>query len=187
MNISKILHQTASEYSTFAMIAKAKGQLEESKHFFKQAYELERTAVLQIQTDDTDPLFPFILKRSTAALAYKAGFYEIANKLVTDVLNENPPSFIAIELKEIADLVESAKEIQAQQKSIQINGKLTSASEAKHEIEVEDVKNKRHYVIGVSGDEIKGIVKKFFLEWVQVQVITEANGFLRLEQIKERR
>lgn len=183
MNVSKILHQTASEYSTFAMVAKAKGQMEESKQFFKQAYELERAAVLQLQEDESDPLFPFILKRSAAALAYKAGFYTTSDKLVTDALNEKPPTFIAIELKEIADLVNLARKEQGVQKSFRISGKLTSASESKHEIEVEDVNNKQHYAILVPTGEIKEIVKQFFLELVQVQAVAEPSGFLTLKKI----
>lgn len=109
MTLSKILHQAASEYSTFAMVAKAKGQFEESKGFFQQAFELEQEAVIKLEQGkyQDDPLFPFILKRSAATLAYKAGFYAKAEQLVLNTLKENPPVFIIKELEDIIDLVKN--------------------------------------------------------------------------------
>lgn len=189
MNISKILHQTASEYSTFAMVAKAKGQLEQSNQFFKQAFELERAAVLNLQMNEMeiDPLFPFIIKRSAAALAYKAGFYTMAEKLVIDALNENPPSFISVELKEIADLVNSSKKDQITQDSFQINGKLTSANQSKEEIEVEDINGGKKYTIFVPNNSIVEIAKSFFSEFVFIQGNIDIRGVMILEKITSAR
>lgn len=185
MTLSKILHQAASEYSTFAMVAKAKGKLKEAKEYFQKAFELEQEAVLKLdkETYKDDILFPFIIKRSAAALAYKAGFYAKADQLVVQVLKENPPAFIVKELKEITDLVKSARKAQGTPTPFQINGKLTGANTTKHEIEVEDAQNRQHYAIFVPTDEIKAIVKTFFSEWVQVQAIADPNGALTLKKI----
>lgn len=183
MNLSKALHQTAMEYSTFAKVAKAKGQLENAKEFYKKAFELEQEAAFKIKPNQEDVTPRFILKRSAAALAFKAGFFNLAKEIINTTLTENPPTFIVIELEEILNLMNPAKEGLEQKNQLQIYGKLTSANEQKFEIEIADIKTQQHYSIFVPANEMKEIVKTYFSEMVNIYAFANSEGGLVLNKI----
>lgn len=65
---------------------------------------------------------------------------------------------------------------------ILLKGKLLAANEDELEIKVKNTANETTYSIFVSGQRLKGIVRKYFSEMVDIQAISSPNGFITLQK-----
>lgn len=184
MNGIKSLHQSAAEFSVFGDVAKAKGNAEEARFFYRKAFELERDAAENISPGEKDPLSRHILLLSSAALAYYAHLFDEAEKYVALALSENPPAYFVFRLNELADLVNQARAAAPSKNGkLQIEGKLTSATES--EITVVEKESRNPYAILVPAGKLKEIVRNFFLETVAVQATASEKGAFLLKKISK--
>lgn len=183
MNPVRSLHQSAAEFSVFGDVAKAKGKMYEARLFYQKAFELEKDAAQRMEGKKNDHINRCILLRSTAALAYHAGLYEEAEKYIELTLSEYPPDFIKNELDEIAALVKNAKPACLKDSQLNIEGKLSSATE--NEIIVVEKNGATSYSIRVPAKKLKEIVREFFLETVCISAAADPGGFYLLKNINK--
>ncbi len=109
MNPITSLHRDAMEYSVMADVSDMRGRPDEAEIFYQRAFELEKQATALMPNESEEPLPRHVMLRSTAAMAYKAGKLEEAEKIIADTLAENPPTFVVQELKDISKLIKKAK------------------------------------------------------------------------------
>ena len=182
MNDVFSIHEMAMEMNMEGEAALAKGRSQETAlAFFQKAYFLERKATLVISKEN-DPVNYFIFMRSAAALANKAEFLEEAEKLIAIAESQNPPEWIAEELAEISQLVNTKKK-DAKEASIDISGTFAEANTLEQEITIEDEKQNA-YSIFVPIDVLKFVVKSYLLDKVSVRARQTKTGLMVLENIQ---
>lgn len=101
----KSLHRQAMEMTDLAMITKRNGNLDESKRYFRLAFDLEKKASMLLLSKLEEEPARSVLFRSAASLALDSDEYSEAEKLVCMALSGNPPSMIAEELRDILEQV----------------------------------------------------------------------------------
>jgi len=95
------LHNKAMELAEKAFDLQKKGDAEQAKHYFRQAYELEREAALLVPIDEANEPSRSVLFRSAGSLALNAELYREAERMVSQGLLGYPPYEIATELREL--------------------------------------------------------------------------------------
>jgi hypothetical protein len=102
MNTIQVLHQKAMEFAEQAEVAKLRGASRARvQELLREAFEQECQAADQVATLlDAEPTRS-VLHRSAAALAIDCGEVQMAERLITTALAGNPPTEIAIELKDL--------------------------------------------------------------------------------------
>ena len=178
MNPVTKLHHEAMAVADEATIAQVKGKAAVAKQKFAEAFMIEKMAVELMPLNGADPVPRPVLMRGAAALAYKAGLYNDAENIIAKCLAGNPPLYVINELDEITALTKVARE-----GSHLIKGKLTSANESA--ITIQEMDSSKFYSIDVPSEKLKKGVKKFFMETVSVQAITNYKGGIFLEKISK--
>ena len=172
------------EFADLAEIGKTKGaSAKEIETFYAQAYQFEKKAALMMSPFSNFSIPKPYLIRSAAALAYRAKNYKEAEKMIALGISENPPNEVINQLKEIANLIKKAQPTTSKDTAILLKGKLLAANEDELEIKVKNTANETTYSIFVSGQLLKGIVRKYFSEMVDIQAISSPNGFITLQKI----
>jgi len=184
MNKIQQLHKKAMEFADLAEIGKTKrASAKEIEAFYAQAYLLEKKAALMMSPTTNFSVPKAYLIRSAAALAFRAKNYKEAEKMIALGLSENPPNEVVQQLKEIADLIKKTQPSTSKEMVLSLKGKLLAANEDELEIQIKNTANETTYSIFVSGQKIKGIVRKYFSEMVDIQAISSPNGFITLQKI----
>lgn len=96
------IHKEAMNKAEAAFILRIKEQSTEAKKLFEKAFQLEKKAADMLLIDFKLEPSRSILYRSAAYLAYNAGLYKEAEKMVVTGLAGNPPNEIAEELRNLA-------------------------------------------------------------------------------------
>ncbi len=184
MNLLRSIHETAAEYSVLAGIAAAKGLNEQSKTAYRIAFDLEKEAATNAP-NDVDTLSRFLLLRSAAALAFKAGLFEESERLIEHCRAENPPQWIENELVEIEHLMAAAKGVRpnVNGKALHFEGILTEVNTRQNEITVEDLAGNQTLSIITPRNQLPEIFTKFWDKKVAVQTRQNAQGGMVLENI----
>jgi hypothetical protein len=99
------LHIQAMDIAEDAFTLQRKGDEENARKLFKQALDLEQQAAYLLEVKIENEPSRSILFRSAASLAFNAGEFEKAEKLVAQGLIGFPPSEIGEELRDIFDEV----------------------------------------------------------------------------------
>lgn len=184
MKSVKDLHKKAMEFADSAEIGKLKGMsVMTIKDNFYKAYLLEKEAALKMPANQKKPIPRPYLIRSAAALAFKSEAYLEAEKMIALGLSENPPSDVSQQLEEIADLIQKKQSTILKEKAINLKGKFLAANEQEFEIKIQSIDKEEYYSIFVPAKILKGIVRKYFSEMVQIQAISSPNGFIKLKNI----
>ena len=95
------LHNKAMELAEKAYALQKKGDAEQAKHYFREAYELESQAALLVPIDEENEPSRSVLFRSAGSLALNAELSREAEKMVSQGLLGYPPYEIATELREL--------------------------------------------------------------------------------------
>lgn len=185
MNAINALHQAASELSIHGEVAMAKGDMATSKTFFQKAYELEKSAAIQMPINEQDSLSKFVLLRSAAALAYKIGKFEEAEQLIIQCLSKNPPDFIVKELNDISELIKKSQVKTTSSDKLNIRGILTQANAELQAITVKDDQTGETYSIFVPSDKLDVIVVSFWHSKVNIEAVLKPQKGIYLETIKK--
>lgn len=176
MNIITILHNKAMEFADEAEIAKHKKGGNSAKALYFQAFQLEKEAALKTPLDYEDNVPRHVLLRSAASLAMLSERYEAAEKLILLGLNSNPPSFIAQELNNLALEVKKRKTQKMESSLIQLIGLFTYVNAAENEIKIQALDASLLHILIAPSSLLKKVVKKHFLEKVNVQANLSADG-----------
>lgn len=180
----KDLHKKAMEFADSAEVGKLKGMSPQAiKENFYQAYLLEKEAALKMSTNQNNPIPRSYLLRSAAALAYRAAAFLEAEKMIALGLSENPPLEVIQQLEELTNLIKKSQSSIAENKAINLKGKLLAADEKEFEIKIQSIDEEEYYSIFVPANILKGIVRKYFAEMVNVQAVSSPSGFIKLEDI----
>lgn len=185
MNIVKATHQLAMDMNALAELSRAKGFHNDAKDFYLKAFELEKKAALMTATKDEDPIPHFILLRSAAALALKAGQFKESEKLVEICLSENPPLFIRNDLQEILDVLheEPIEPIESIVSDFVIKGLLMKVNAEENEITIKDDDQEQNYAVLVPQSLLKEIITNYWFQKVLIQVRQTQYGVMVLENI----
>ncbi len=184
MNNIQQLHKKSMEFADLAEIGRIKGASpKEVEAFYAQVYQFEKKAALMMSNIATFSIPRPYLIRSAASLAFRAKNYKEAEKMIALGLSENPPIEVNNQLKEIATLIKKNQPTSSKDTAILLKGKLLVANEAELEIQIKNIANETTYSIFVPGQLLKGIVRKYFSEMVDVQAISSPNGFINLQKI----
>ncbi len=182
MNAILELHHKSLELSDEAFVAHTKGNENSSRILYEKAFWLEKEAALQMPLNGKTPVPRPVFLRSAASLAFKAGLFQEAEKLIALCRAENPPAFVVRELSELEVLITQQKPA-TQNGHLEIKGKLTSANEHENEIMVEETTTRRAYSIFIPAGKLKDVVRSFFSEMVFVQASASPHGMFTLEKI----
>lgn len=178
------LHKKAMEFADMAELARLKGELEETViGYFEKAFYYEKEAALAMPAKQITPIPRPYLIRSAAALAFRANNYRAAEKMIALGLSENPSIEVTNQLKEIAKLIKKNQPIVSKNTNIELKGKFLAADEDEYEIKIKTSENEQFYSIFVPAKTLKGIVRKYFSEIVNIQAVTTPNGFIALKKI----
>ncbi len=178
------LHHKSLELSDEALVSKAKGNEHAAKVLYEKAFWLEKEAALMMPPEHNVPVPRPVLLRSAASLAYKAGLFREAEKLIAICEAENVPEFVSVELENLKKLIEKEKP-KLHEGHLNITGKLTSANEHENEIMVEETETQKPYTIVIPTSKLKDIVRAYFSEIVQVQASASPHGMFMLEKISK--
>lgn len=185
MNKLRSFHQRAVELRIEGDFAEAKGQLDKAIECYKKAFELEKEVAFSTSELDEDPIPHFVFLRGAAALANDAGYLQESEKLIEIAKSKNPPAWLLKEFEEIKELINRKRNASVPAESaVNIHGKLIQANAKESEITVEDSEHKS-YSIFVPMEQIKNIIKSYWLDKVVVQGRRTANGLILLEKIKQ--
>ena len=182
MNIVKATHQLAMDMNALAELSRAKGFHNDAKDFYLKAFELEKKAALMTATKDEDPIPHFILLRSAAALALKAGQFKESEKLVEICLSENPPLFIRNDLQEILDVLHE-EPVESSVADFEIKGLLMKVNAEENEITIKDDDQEQNYAVLVPQSLLKEIITNYWFQKVLIQVRQTQYGVMVLENI----
>lgn len=179
------LHHKSNELSDMAFLSKRKGQLKSAQVLYEQAFLLEKAAAFVMEDGEEIPVPKPVMMRSATALAYRAGLYNEAEKLIALIRSKkDTPKFVLLELNKIEQLIEKEKP-NTSTELLNIRGKLTSANENENEILVEEEKTHTPYSIFIPTGKIKEVVRKYFSEKVQVLANKSSHGVFMLEKISK--
>ncbi|MFK7947214.1 MAG: hypothetical protein AB8G11_06485 [Saprospiraceae bacterium] len=184
MNVINIIHNKAIEFADEATIAKYKGKASVAKELYYKAFQLEKEAAFYAPLDDEDKIPRHILIRSAASLAMLSEQFEEAEKLIMLGLSSSPPEFIEEELLALAEEVKARKESR-KTSSVHLVGLFTYANATENEIKIQDNNPPFLHTIIAPAKQIKSLVKKYFLEKVNVKVNVSTNGILLIQEMKK--
>jgi hypothetical protein len=95
------LHAKSMDLAEEAFLAQKKGNRSEARNLFLRALDFEQKAVSQLSPIKSSEPTRSILYRSAASIAYHAGDYESAERLIANGLSGYPPPEIKDELKNL--------------------------------------------------------------------------------------
>ena len=173
----KILHDKAMEFVDEARLAKMEGNQAAATTFFEKAYKLEKEAALSAPTTADAEFSRHLYLRSAAYLAYDTGHLWNALQLTQMGLANNPPDFIAKQLKDLK------KELSSKEVSLQVVGMFTQADAKESAITVEDEASRQVYFIVVPTERIQEVVKMFWSAKVAIEARLTNKGLMMLEKI----
>lgn len=101
----KELHTKSMEVADLAFLSKLKGETNSALNHFKEAFDLEQTAIRQLIEKNIGEPTRSILLKSGASLALNSGLLREAEKLIALALSGEPPSDIAEELRNLLETV----------------------------------------------------------------------------------
>lgn len=94
-------HNKAMEFAERALMARVRGNTEESTKLFEKALENELEAISKLEAEGRiEPTYS-VLHRSAGTLALDCNQPKKAEEIVKKALNQNPPQEIAEELHEL--------------------------------------------------------------------------------------
>jgi len=99
MSTVRELHRTAMDLVDQAWIARHNGEQAQAEELTREALQREREAAELAANRNAPEPSRSVLHRSAAALAYKCGEYQEAERLISVALAGEPPSAIAHELR----------------------------------------------------------------------------------------
>jgi hypothetical protein len=100
-----LIHKQAMESAELALAARSRGDHERARRFFREAFDHERRAALQVIDDHAAEPTRSILLRSAAALALDCEETREAERLIALALSGDPPAEIAEELRDLLEQV----------------------------------------------------------------------------------
>ncbi len=92
------LHDEAMDFSSVALMERARGNIDRAAEMFEQALKSELAAIAELD-EPVEPTFS-VLHRSAATLALDCGQLRLAEQLVAKALAQEPPFAIAEELRD---------------------------------------------------------------------------------------
>ncbi len=176
------------EFGDAAMIAKAKGTGSPDfvRELYKKAYEIEKEAVLKMPKGSEIPVPRTSLIRGAAALAYHAGLFQEAEKMIALCLAEDPPESEVEKLNDIKKRMEEEKPaVKSTNGHLQIKGVLKQANSLENEITVHEMGKQKLYSILVPAKQLSDIVKKYWQDEVNIEASSTPNGVFVLEKISK--
>lgn len=111
MNELHTLHNQAMDLAFLGDKKLQSGAKEEALKLFSQAFKSEKNAAELAESKGNPEPGLSILFRSAATLAYQCGELREAEKLVAHALAGNPPSDIAVELRELLQQIYADDEL----------------------------------------------------------------------------
>lgn len=186
MIISKILHDSATQYFDMAKIAKLKlGDIKIHDEYLNRAFLLEKEAALKMETNKEDSYWQYMLFRSAAWLAFQCKKYEEAFNLTKWGLSGNPPVYekrlldnLWFELSRHIPNMPSKPE-----SSLHFNGILSSADIDNKKIKIRKNEFEDYLIIILTEDLIQNI-GTYLGKTVVVSANKNEKGVLVAEQIK---
>lgn len=183
MNSIRAMHETAMEFADRAILAKAKGEADAARQYLYLAFQMEKKAAFEMPTDAEDLVPRFILLRSAAALAFKAGLFKESENLIEICRSENPPAWILAELDDVARLIQNAQPKNGKAAATAtLEGVLTEVNSIENEIIVEDAQARQTLIL-VPRPVLREIVKKHWAKKVNVVARQTPHGVMVLEKI----
>jgi hypothetical protein len=183
MNTSTSLYKQAVQYAEQADIARIKKLPLDYKALYGKAALLEKEAALLMNSDDLEPIKKTSLLRSASALAFKAGDFAEAEKLITLARNNNPDNYEMVKLDEIENaILKSTLNINLKQQ-FTIKGTFSAANADESEIKIRDLESRQVYSFIVPTKMFRKIVKSYWQEVVMAVGKSSPHGILTLEEI----
>ena len=183
MNQAELLYNQGVQWAEQADIARIKRYPVDYKSYYAKASELERDAALLLSAEDKNPLSRGVLLRSAAALAYKAGDFKEAEKLIALARSENPMGYEAAKLDDIEEAIRKALAALPSDQSLTVTGTFTAADVDEKEIKIRELESHQLYSFIVPAAMFRKIAKSYLLEVVSVVGKSSPMGVLTLEKI----
>lgn len=173
----------AMEIRTFGDICRAKALPFDAKLYYQQAFLLEESAANLALEDLKDaPTTKYVLLRSAAALAYKAGLFKESERVIEVCKAYEPPQWILSELADIEALIQAERTTEsAVEKTIAISGKLSAIDTNQKIVTLND----QSQIISIvfNKNQLTELLK-YFDQNIQVEAKELAHGVMVLERIK---
>ena len=110
MTKSRLAHDRAMDFAFLADRAKAAGELDEAGGLYKQALESELAALHSLR--HPTPMTFAVMHRSAAWLALECEEVQLAEKLASAALAQDPPPRIADELRKVCEWANFRRHLQ---------------------------------------------------------------------------
>jgi len=163
--IADKIHQFAMELADLADIARIRDNNKEAYlQNLRQAYLLEKVAALQLQSEPDDNEWKYLFLKSAGWMAYQLGRYTEALELVELGLAGNP-SGIGLSNNSLYGILASA--------------------DVEQEKVILKQKDQQSYILLASKDLIQKTARYLIGEWVEVNLSTNAEGAMVLQQIRQ--
>lgn len=184
--IADKIHQFAMELADLADIARIRDNNKEAYlQNLRQAYLLEKVAALQLQSEPDDNEWKYLFLKSAGWMAYQLGRYTEALELVELGLAGNPSGIGLHRLKELKKSINQqlAKQI-SNASNNSLYGILASADVEQEKVILKQ-KDQQSYILLASKDLIQKTARYLIGEWVEVNLSTNAEGAMVLQQIRQ--
>ena len=116
--------------------------------------------------------------RSAAALAYKAGNFPEAQRIIAIARSEQPDGYESIKLDDIEAAIQRESNGQ-----VQVTGALTAADADASQISIRELETSKVYAFTVPEKMFRRVVKKHWLDVVRAIGNASPQGMLTLEKI----
>jgi hypothetical protein len=136
-----------------------------------------------MSSDEQYPLSRGEMLKNAAALAYKAGKYEDAQKVVALCRIEELDGYTSVKLDELEKLILAALAIPTHNSSLTVRGLFTSANADDREIRIRDMENQQVHSFIVPANMFKKVVKSYWQDVVSVVGHVNLQGVFTLEKI----
>lgn len=103
MTVASDLHDKAMEYVDFAMFAKRRGDEEEARRLYEEAYANEVAGIEALEEHERVEPWRSVLHRSAAWIAINCDRPRDAEKIAAKALAEEPHPEIAEELRDVLE------------------------------------------------------------------------------------
>ena len=190
LEIADKIHQFAMELADLADIARIKGEKEAYLQHLKQAYTLEKVAALSLQSEPDDNEWKYLFLKSAGWLAYQLELYKEALELVELGLGGKPAGLGLYQLQELKKSI-SDQLSQADSKQVSdfpnshLHGMLASADVEQGKVMVKEKDKQQLYILLASKDLIQQTARYLIGEWVEIDLSTNEEGAMVLQQIRK--
>jgi hypothetical protein len=181
------VHRKGMILAQDAHVAQFKGDEATALHLFSDAFDLERTAALDLKSDFAKEPTRSVLFRSAASLAMNCGRFEEGEEMIAMGLAGNPPREIAEELKDVSKKIKELKKKTSNDNGyVTLIGVLKIADSEKKYIKIVPTNGHKsfNHKINVTTD-LTNVVKLFFDEVVSVGVLKKGNKTYELKAINK--